>query len=126
MHAFLLVPTLLLLFVSLATLIFAILAARPKETTGLFIRDDVEKRNVNLLHFGSFHNSSREDFEWGMKEMMKDSEYSGDSMMGDLYFLGREVGIKFRYLRVAYIIFMWGMIVSVVAFTIAILSATLQ
>ncbi len=125
MHAFLLVPTLLLLFVSLATLIFAILAARPKNTTGLFIREDVGKRNVNLLHFGNFHNASREDFEWGIKEMMKDSEYSGDSMMGDLYFLGREVGIKFRYLRVAYNIFTWGMIVSVIAFTIAILSATL-
>lgn len=122
-NTYLIFPTIILLTVSLATMIFAILATRPNVTTGVFTREDIKKRKVNLLFFGNFFNSSLEDFEWGIKEMMNDSEYLYSSMIKDLYFLGRVVGMKFRYLRIAYNVFMWGLIVSVIAFAIAIISA---
>ena len=122
-HAYLLIPTIILLTVSLTTMIFAILATRPNVTTGVFTREDIKTRKVNLLFFGNFYNSSLEDFEWGIKEMMNDSEYLYSSMIKDLYFLGRVVGMKFRYLRIAYNVFMWGLIISVLAFAIAIMNA---
>ena len=118
-HAYLLIPTLILLATSLATMIFAILATRPNVTSGTFTREDIKQRKVNLLFFGNFHKSSLEDFTWGMREMMNDSDYLYGSMIKDLYFLGKVLGTKFRYLRIAYTIFMWGLIASAIAFAIA-------
>ncbi len=122
-HPFILLPTSILSLVCLTTMIFAILATRPNITTGKFTREDITKRKTNLLFFGNFHSSSLEDFDWGMREMMNDADYLYGSMIKDLYFLGRVLGVKYKYLRIAYTIFMWGLIVSVIAFGIATFSA---
>ena len=97
----------------------AILATRPHVTSGTFTREDIRAKRANLLFFGNFHRSSLEDFEWGMKEMMKDRDYLYGSMIKDLYYLGRVLGLKYRYLRICYSIFMYGMILVVIAFAIA-------
>lgn len=122
-HPFILLPTSILALVCLTTMVFAILATRPNITTGTFTREDVTQRRTNLLFFGNFHGSSLEDFDWGMREMMKDADYLYGSMIKDLYYLGKVLGVKYKYLRIAYTIFMWGLIVSVIAFGIAIAAA---
>jgi predicted metal-dependent HD superfamily phosphohydrolase len=122
-HPFILFPTTILTLVCLTTMVYAILATRPNVTTGTFTREDVKQRRANLLFFGNFHSSSLEDFDWGMREMMKDADYLYGSMIKDLYFLGKVLGVKYKYLRIAYTIFMWGLIVSVIAFGIAIATA---
>jgi predicted metal-dependent HD superfamily phosphohydrolase len=119
----LVIPTLILIAVCLLTIVYAILATRPKVTSGTFTRDDIEEKRVNLLFFGNFHKASLDDFEWGMREMMNDREYLYGSMIKDLYFLGQVLGRKYHYLRICYNIFMYGMIVAVVAYLIAFISA---
>ncbi|MDH3251629.1 MAG: DUF5706 domain-containing protein [Ignavibacteria bacterium] len=119
----LVVPTLILIAVCLLTIVYAILATRPKVTTGTFTREDIKEKRVNLLFFGNFHKASLEEFEWGMKEMMKDRDYLYGSMIKDLYFLGKVLGKKYRYLRICYTIFMYGMIVAVAAYIIAFIAA---
>lgn len=121
-HPHLVLPTIILLAVCLVTMIFSILATRPIVTTGTFTREDINQRKVNLLFFGNFHRSSLEDFDWGMREMMNDRDYLYGSMIKDLYFLGKVLGVKYRYLRIAYTVFMWGLIVSVIAYTLAMIS----
>ncbi|HXG01610.1 MAG TPA: Pycsar system effector family protein [Bacteroidota bacterium] len=121
-HPHLTIPTLIVLTSCLATMIFAILATRPIVTSGTFTREDIQQRKVNLLFFGNFYRSTLEDFDWGMREMMKDSDYLYGSMIKDLYYLGKVLGTKYRYLRVAYTVFMWGLIASVLAFVIAMLA----
>ncbi len=59
------------------------------------------------------------DYEWAMKEMMNDKEYLYGSMIKDLYFLGKVLERKYRYLRLCYIVFMYGLIASVIAFGIS-------
>jgi hypothetical protein len=44
--------------------------------------------------------------------------------MMDIYYLGVVLARKYRYLRIAYTIFMWGLILSVIAFGLAALSTT--
>ncbi len=121
-HSYLMVPTLILVTVCLVAMVFAILATRPTITTGTFSKEDIREKKVNLLFFGNFYNTSLEDFEWGMKEMMNDRDYLYGSMIKDLYFLGRVLGRKYRYLRICYNIFMYGLIVAVIAFSIALLN----
>ena len=60
-----------------------------------------------------------EDFQEGMTEMMNDRDYLYKSLMKDLYFLGKVLDKKYRLLRIAYTIFMIGIVISVIAFVIA-------
>jgi len=59
-----------------------------------------------------------EDYQRAMNQMMNDGEYLYDSMIKDVYYLGIVLAKKYRYLRISYTIFMWGLIVAVFAFAI--------
>jgi predicted metal-dependent HD superfamily phosphohydrolase len=113
-----LIPTLILLAVNITTIIFAVLATRPNTTKGYFTREDIHQKKVNLLFFGNFHRMGLDDFHWGMNEMMKDTEYLYSSMIRDIYFLGKVLGTKYRLLRISYSVFMFGIIIAVLAFAI--------
>lgn len=115
----LIIPTAMLTLTSLVTLIYAILVTRPKVTTGMFTEDDIKEKKVNLLFFGNFHKVSIKDFTWGMKEMMKDKDFLYDNMIKDFYYLGQVLGQKYQRLRICYTFFMYGLIISVLAFAIA-------
>ena len=115
----LMVPTFIMLMSSVITIIFARLSTRPKVTKGVFTREDIENKKVNLLFFGNFYKMPLDEYQWAMNEMMKDREYLYNSMIKDLYFLGLVLEKKYRLLRVAYNFFMIGIIISVIAFVIA-------
>lgn len=118
-NANLVVPTILLISVCLSTTVFAILATRPNLSTGRFTRDDIKGKKTNLLFFGNFHAMNVEDYEWSMKEMMKDADYLYGSLIKDIYYLGRVLGKKYKFLRIAYNIFMFGFVFSILSFIIA-------
>lgn len=115
----LVVPTFIMLMSSVITIVFAILSTRPKVTKGVFTKKDIEEKKVNLLFFGNFYKMPLEDYKWAMNEMMKDREYLYNSMIKDLYYLGVVLEKKYRLLRIAYNIFMIGIVLSVIAFVIA-------
>ncbi|HKK77323.1 MAG TPA: Pycsar system effector family protein [Saprospiraceae bacterium] len=117
----LIIPTTILLATCLAALVFAILSTRPKVTEGKFSREDIRRKKSNLLFFGNFYNMDLEDFHWGMTEMIKDSDFLYSSMTRDLYYLGVVLAKKYRYLRICYGIFMYGLITAVIAFGLAFL-----
>jgi len=118
-YPFLIFPTLVLVGVSLSSLIFAILSTRPRITRGVFNREELLKKRVNLLFFGSYHRSAYEDFEWGMKEMMVDRDYLYSSMIATFYGMGKVLAVKYRYLRLSYNTFMYGLIAAVLSFLVA-------
>ncbi len=115
-NAFLILPTGVLMIVCLLSLIFAILSTRPKVAEGKSSRADIEGKKANLLFFGNFHSMSFEDFKWGFNEMMADKEYLYGSLIKDLYFLGKVLGVKYKLIRTAYTIFMWGIILTVFSY----------
>ncbi len=118
-YPYLTIPTFMLLIVSLICIIFAVVVTRPKITSGKFTQEEIKSKKTNLLFFGNFFNMQLPDFEWGMKEMMSDKDYLYGSMIKDFYFLGQAVGKKYKYLRVCYTFFMFGLIAAVLAYIIA-------
>lgn len=114
----LIIPGAILMIVCLATIVFAILSTRPNITKGRFTREDIHEKKANLMFFGNFHNMDMEEYIWGINEMMKDSDYLYGSMSKDIYYLGKVLAKKFEQLRLAYNIFMYGMIVVVIVFII--------
>ena len=109
-------PTALLIITCLGSMIFATLATRPKITEGKLTVEDIKAKKGNLLFFGNFYNMSLPDFQWGLNELIRDTDYLYTSMSRDLYFLGVVLGKKYRYLSFCYNLFMWGLIISMIAF----------
>jgi len=118
-NAHLVIPTFIMLMSSVTTIIFAILSTRPKVTTGVFTREDIENKKINLLFFGNFYKMPLEEYDWAMNEMMKDRDYLYSTMIKDLYYLGLVLQRKYNLLRIAYNLFMAGIIITVIAFVIA-------
>ena len=116
----LVVPTIILVGVCLASLFYAIQATRPKVTEGKSSIEDIKARRSNLLFFGNFYNMPIDDFHYGMMEMIRDEGFLYSSMTRDLYYLGVVLAKKYQFLRVCYNIFLFGMIIAVLAFVVAV------
>ena len=56
-----------------------------------------------------------------MSTMMRDPEYLYGTLVDDIYYLGIVLGRKYRLVRIAYNVFMIGIIVSAFAFIVAII-----
>jgi predicted metal-dependent HD superfamily phosphohydrolase len=121
----LIIPTIILLVISLVTMVFSILATRPTIPSGTFNQADIKAKSVNLLFFGNFYKMSLRDYETGMINMMEDREFLYGSLIMDLHSQGVVLGRKYRLLRIAYNVFMYGVIAAVLAFIIAMIWVTL-
>jgi len=117
---YLTIPTILFLIVSVTTIVIAILATRPKISEGKFSDEDIVNKKTNLLFFGNFYKASLEQYETAMHVMMGDSDYLYGSLIKDIYALGVVLARKYKLIRLAYNIFMIGIVVSVLAFAIAV------
>jgi len=109
-------PAIIFISTCVITIIFAILSTRPKISSGKFSKEDIHHKRINLLFFGNFYNMTMDEYEWAMKEMMTDPNYLYSSMIRDQYSLGKVISQKYRLLRVAYTIFMIGIILSSLLF----------
>lgn len=118
-NEYLIIPTVVFVIFTVASIILSILATRPNVTEGKFNKEDVANKKVNLLFFGNFHQMKLNDFEWAISEMMEDKGYLYNSLTKDLYFLGLVLNKKYKILRLTYTVFMIGIIVSVLAFAIS-------
>jgi len=116
------IPAFLLVATSVITMVFAILATRPTIPSGKFTRQAIEEKNVNLLFFGNFYKMSLDEYAWGMRQVMDDYEFLYGSLIRDVYAQGVVLGKKYKLLRKGYNIFMFGIIVSVIAFLIAVIT----
>jgi hypothetical protein len=118
-NRYLIFPTIIILLTSVATIIYSILATRPKATRGTFSPEQVENKSVNLLFYGSFYNMELTEYDDGMRKMMEDHAFLYGSLIKDTYWQGKVLGRKYRLLRISYSIFMYGIAVSVIAYTLA-------
>lgn len=118
-HPHQVIPAIVLLAVNLVTIVFAILATRPNVTQGTFSLEDVQKRKVNLLFFGNFFKMDYDRYEEGMVDMMNDNDFLYGSLIRDIYSQGVVLGRKYRLLRISYNVFMYGLIISVIAFVVS-------
>jgi hypothetical protein len=111
-----LLPVIIFLIVGLASLVFAVLSARPKVTSLNTGGGDPQARKRNLAFFGNFVTLTLDDFEEAMDEVLSDGSLLYGNMVRDLYHLGKVLDKKYRYLTISYNIFMVGLIVTVALF----------
>jgi predicted metal-dependent HD superfamily phosphohydrolase len=119
-ETYLKIPTLIFLASAVITIVLSILATRPKISEGKFTPEDIAAKKTNLLFFGNFYKATWEEYNTAMKTMMVDTDYLYGSLVKDIYYLGVILGRKYRLIRLAYNVFMIGIILSVIAFVIAV------
>ena len=115
----LMIPSLILVLFSVASIILSIMSTQPNVTGGNFTKEQVRKRKVNLLFFGNFYKMPFEQYEWAINEIINDKSYVYSMLTKDLYLLGIVLKRKYTLLKITYIVFMIGIILSVIAFIIA-------
>jgi predicted metal-dependent HD superfamily phosphohydrolase len=115
------IPVAILLLVNVVTIVFSILATRPNIPKGNFSKNDLENKRVNLLFFGNYYKMKLDDFSEGMTQLMEDREFLYKSLIKNLHQQGLVLGYKYKLLRNSYNIFMYGLVLSLIAFGIAIL-----
>jgi hypothetical protein len=117
-NPWLLLPTMLLLVGSLVSMIYAILAARPRVSHDPITLSDLKSSKGNILFFGNFANMAEEDFVSGLEELMLDKPLIYDTMMRNIHGLGSVLNKKFALLQVAYTSFMIALSLGVVSFLV--------
>lgn len=118
-HGNLIIPTFILLIVSLTCVVVSILSTRPSIPKGEFTKEDMDNKKVNLLFFGNFYKMSLPSYTEGMIKVMNDTDFLYGTLITDVYSQGVVLGRKYKLIRLAYNIFMWGLIAAVFAFVIA-------
>ena len=114
----LIVPIAIFLVTCVISMIYAILAARPRVTSHLVTLEDVQENRANILFFGNFVNMTEDDFVVGMQELMVNTDRLYTNMIRDIYSLGGVLKKKYQLIRVSYTVFMLGLTVGVLLFLI--------
>lgn len=117
-----LLPVVIFLVTGLASLIFAVLSARPKVTKFNRENGNMEDVKKNIVFFGNFVHLDLEEYEEAMDTVFRDDELIYGNMTRDLYHLGKVLDKKYRYLSISYNIFMVGFIATVSSFLFLLLS----
>ncbi|HUF09777.1 MAG TPA: Pycsar system effector family protein [Rhodothermales bacterium] len=123
-NPWLIIPTVILLIGCLASMVYAVLAARPRVSSKFITLDEVRASKANILFFGNFARLTEDEFIVGMTDLLRNTDLVYVNMMRDTYGLGLVLLKKYRLLRYSYSIFMVALIVGVAAFvTILVLVA---
>jgi hypothetical protein len=113
------IPIFILISISLAAMIFAIMATRPTIGKKRYSITDLKTKKINLLFFGNFYRMDPGEYKEGMMQMIKDADWLFNSLIVDSYIQGVVLGRKYRWLRRSYSTFMFGLIAAVIAFLLA-------
>lgn len=117
-----LLPVTLFLITGLASLIAAVLSARPKVTSQQISPATQQTLKKNIIFFGTFSRLKLNDYEKLMDEVLHDEALLYGNMVRDLYYLGKVLDKKYRYLGISYNIFMMGFLVTVGSFLFVLFS----
>jgi prepilin-type processing-associated H-X9-DG protein len=119
-------PCISLSSTAIISIVFAVLAARPKiQNPARLTVEDVHSGRANILFFGNFGRISEDAFVAGMREMFSDDERIYLNMSRHIYGLGRVLLGKFRLLRISYTVFLAGLFLSGALFIIGLIATGL-
>ena len=102
----------LLLVVSIMSLVFAMLSARPRVSTFKVSADEMLSGKANLLYFNNFLQISEDQYAQAMSYAIDDVEIVYEMMSKHIYNMGIVLSRKYFLLRISYSIFLGGIILT--------------
>ena len=115
----LLVPVMMILLTNLISIVYAVIATRPAKRHSNPDPEAAPNYSNNLLFYGDYSNISEEQYIDGMNHLIDHGDELYNAISRDVYHTGKILQTKFKFLRVSFNVFMFGLILSVLAFLIA-------
>jgi hypothetical protein len=109
-------PALVLIAGCVSSLAFAVIAARPRVDRTPVTVDAVRNNEGNPLFFGNFLSMPLADFQAAIRLLGKDRKLLHDSLARQLYSMGEALTAKYRYLHLAYTLFLIGVAAAAILF----------
>jgi hypothetical protein len=108
----------LLLLVSIVSMVFAMLAAKPRASNLHVSSEDMLSGKANLLYFNNFLQLSEEQYADAMYKTIEDTENIYRMMSKHIYNLGVVLARKYALLRISYLIFLGGIVLTGLLFVL--------
>jgi hypothetical protein len=106
--SWMLAPALVLIVGCVPSLVFAVLASRPRLNRTPVTVEQVRNNGGNILFFGQFSGMPLADFSASMQALINDPRLLQDNLIRQLYFMGQSLEQKYRRLQWAYGAFLLG------------------
>lgn len=105
-----------LVVANLLSILFAILATRPRLSGGVFSDEDISAHRVSLMTFDDFYAMSAPEYEVAVDRILSDRDLLYGSIKRDIHALGVDLSHRYLHIRRAYGIFMLGITLGAVLF----------
>ena len=106
--SWLLTPAIVLLAGCVPSLVFAVLTLRPRLNRTPITVEQVRANAGNLLFFGQFSGMPLADFNESMHTLIDNPRLLQDSLIRQLWLMGQSLKQKYRFLQIAYGLFLLG------------------
>jgi hypothetical protein len=117
-NPWLLLPTVVLLIGNLVSMVYAVMAARPRVKSPALNPPIPTKPGGNLLFFGTFATMREDDFVAAVTHLMEERMPVYETMTRNIYGIGTVLFRKFLLLQYAYTSFMVALVLGVTSFMI--------
>lgn len=101
---------------NLVSIAYAIIATRPNLGTGTFSAGEVNQGKASLMTFDDYYKMPEQEYENALEEMMQDREFLYSTIKRDLHHLGVDLSHRYSHIRMAYNVFLIGLILGLTAF----------
>ena len=106
------VPLVMLVLTCLTTIYMAALVLRPAKFS--HNQKALKRGNyVSPFFFGNFYKMDKEEFNLYMQGALSNKEQIRDHLSDDLHFIGTRLGKKLELIRIAFGVFLIGLIISI-------------
>ena len=95
---------------------FAILATIPKAWMKNAVKGKL--RDTDLMTFDDFHDMSLADYQDSVMSVIEQGDTLYPSIIADIHRLGVSLAAKYKLIRISYLVFLYGIIISVMLFGI--------
>ena len=109
-------PVTLIVLTCLMSVVYAIQAARPHIIRNKKGQMDITSKNTSMLFFGTISKKTMDEYMDEMDALLKSKDSIYKNMTIDIYNQGKVLKRKYHLLSIAYLIFMYGFVFSVLTF----------
>lgn len=114
----LVIPVVSMMLTALLSAVFAIRSAKPRLIKPTLENDPMTKGKRSYLFFENIYNMPLLEYIDKMEKIIVSSKEVHENMIIDIYNQSKILHLKYRLLRISYVIFNYGLIISILLFLI--------
>ncbi|MFT6810384.1 MAG: hypothetical protein ACJA01_003627 [Saprospiraceae bacterium] len=104
-----------MILTNVLSIAFATLATIPSKQENVDLEQNTDVKH-NLMTFDGFYKMPQKEYAATVMNLVEDGKTLYESMITDIHSLGVILSRKYRLIRISYLVFLYGVILSVLAF----------